>query len=214
MTLTRPSYTLGRIEAALRGCRRSAPDAGGAPLRTAAVYALFSERGGASSLTLIRRSDSVSQHKGEYAFPGGGIEPHDRDLHATALREVTEEIGVASGDVEPWGRLDGQMTVTSGYLIVPFTGRLAEGARLTPAPAEVAEIVQVPLSALADAANARTISRLVAADPAQLKARTRGDGQGSSCELRSYDAYAYNGRIIWGATARILAQVISVLNAA
>ena len=214
MTQTQPSLTLGRIEAALRGCGWSSPGPGVPPARTAAVYALFSERGGAPSVTIIRRSDSVSQHRGEYAFPGGGVEPHDSDLHATALREVTEELGVDPRDVEPWGRLDNQMTVTSGYLVVPFTGRLAEGARLNGAPAEVAEIVQVPVSSLADAANSRTISRLVAAEASRMAARAPGDGQGSSYELKTYDAYAYNGRIIWGATARILAQVISVLNAA
>jgi 8-oxo-dGTP pyrophosphatase MutT (NUDIX family) len=214
MTTVSYSLDLTAVEAVLRGRGRATrlPDYPAA--RTAAVYALFSEQAAGPVVTLIRRSDSVSQHRGEYAFPGGGVEPGDGGLHDTALREVTEELGVRKTDIDPWGELDPQVTVTSGYLVVPFTGRLVNRARFEPAAGEVAEVVHVPVISLIDPANERTITRLA---PPQAghdsPAHSHGTGN-AGLELRSYGAFAYNGRVIWGATARILFQVVSILRAA
>ena len=207
------TLTLAAVETAMRGRLRSSLVPETAMPRTAAVYALFADHGEGAAITLIRRSENVSQHRGEYAFPGGGVEPEDENLHATALREVIEELGVSGADVEPWGELNPELTVTSGYLVVPFTGRLSSRAKFNPERREVAEVVHIPLAALTDPAGARTISRLVPANgtPEQNGAR---DGRRGPLELRTYGAYAYNGRIIWGATARILAQVVSILKAA
>ncbi len=194
--------TLSRIEAALRGRKRSdAPRA--ALARTAAVYVLFSANGHEPAVTLIRRSERVSQHRGEYAFPGGGVEPADRTFHETALREVEEEIGISSSAIEPWGELEPETTVTSGFLVVPFTGRVPDAVSYYPAPDEVAEVIRVPVAALADLANQRSITRLL---PAPVP-----DRAGEPGETRRIHAYAYNGRVIWGATARILAQVVNLV---
>ncbi len=179
--------------------------------RSAAVYVLFSNTSGGPAVTLIRRSDTVGQHRGEYAFPGGGVEPTDRSLHDAALREVQEEIGVGAGAIEPWGGLRPEMTVTSGYLVVPFTGRLADGVRFTPAPEEVASIVSFPVATLVDPSSERTISRLSGPGSVTHSGDT-GARDGAGCA--TYTAYAYDGKVIWGATARILAQVISAVRAA
>jgi 8-oxo-dGTP pyrophosphatase MutT (NUDIX family) len=203
MTQRSDNFSMSAIEQALR----SRPGASARPARpaarTAAVYVLFSTQDEGPVMTLIRRSESVGQHRGEYAFPGGGVEPHDHTLHDTALREAQEELGVAASDIEPWGGLDAESTVTSGYLVVPFTGRLGSGARLSPAPAEVSEVVRVPVSCLADPASERVISRL-----------TASQGQARELQLSNYPAYAFDGRVIWGATARIIAQVVTILRAA
>ena len=209
MKKTLPPLDLASLERALRG-RRNLVAQGSVPVaKTAAVYVLFSRHEGAAAVTLIRRSDTVSQHRGEYAFPGGGVEPHDRNFHDTALREVHEELGVPADAIEPWGELSPEMTVTSGFLVVPFTGRLDESAPLSPAPDEVSEVVRVPVASLIDPLSERTISRL-AAQP------YTGDGLAANGGLmiKTHRAYAYDGRVIWGATARILAQVISAVQPA
>jgi 8-oxo-dGTP pyrophosphatase MutT (NUDIX family) len=199
MTVTHASeISLGRIEAALRGRKRS-DVLRTAPARTAAVYVLFSSEGNDPAVTLIRRSERVTQHRGEYAFPGGGVEPTDRSFHETALREVEEEIGISSSAIEPWGELEPETTVTSGFLVVPFTGRVPDAVTYYPAPEEVAEVIRVPVASLADAANRRSITRLLPASG------------GDAGDSRRIGAYAYNGRIIWGATARILAQVVDLV---
>ncbi|MSQ09061.1 MAG: CoA pyrophosphatase [Dehalococcoidia bacterium] len=207
------TVTLASVEKAMRGRTRPSGVPETTMPRIAAVYALFADYGDGATVTLIRRSEDVSQHRGEYAFPGGGVEPDDVNLHATALREVIEELGVNASDVEPWGELNPEMTVTSGYLIVPFTGRLASRAKFNPERREVAEVVHVPLAALVDPAGGRTISRLVPAIGTAEQDMAR-DGRRAALELKTYGAYAYNGRIIWGATARILAQMVSIMKAA
>ncbi len=194
------NFSMSAIEQALRSRVSASARPARPAAKTAAVYVLFSGQQDGPVMTLIRRSESVGQHRGEYAFPGGGVEPYDHTLHDTALREAQEELGVSASDIEPWGRLDPEATVTSGYLVVPFTGRLGLDARLSPAPAEVSEVVWVPLSCLVDPASERVISRLSAAQ--------------SGPQLSNYPAYVIDGRVIWGATARIIAQVVTILRAA
>ncbi len=203
MALPIPQTGLKSLERCLRGRKRTVRQYVAQPRRTAAVYVLFSGTEDDPVMTLIRRSGTVSQHRGEYAFPGGGVEASDGTVHDTALREVNEELGVSIDAIEPWGELESEMTVTSGYLVVPFTGRLDGSSEFNPAPAEVAEIVHVPFGALLDPTNERSITMLTSPTDAA------GD-----LEFKTYEAYAYEGRVIWGATARIIGQVVSLVRSA
>ncbi len=203
MTPPGPQLHIRTVEHVLRGLRRSPSGVQAAHTRTAAVYVLFSGIDTEPIVTLIRRAATLRQHQGEYAFPGGGVEAFDRSVHDAALREVKEELGVGTGKIEPWGELEPELTVSSGFLVVPFTGRLDDSAKLTPAPEEVAEVVRVPLACFVDPVNGRTITRLAAA--------VRPSDEP---EFRTIDAYAFEGRVIWGATARIIGQVVTHLRAA
>ena len=149
----------------------------------------------APSLVLMRRSMHVHNYKGHIAFPGGSREPEDASLEATAIRETVEELGVGAGDVDLWGELDTVATL-DGLPVTPYFGRLREDAELQPDPAEVGSILTIGVRELIDPSAERDETRLV-------------DGN-----LISRSSYSYNGNVVWGATARILAQLIPLARGA
>jgi 8-oxo-dGTP pyrophosphatase MutT (NUDIX family) len=132
---------------------------------------------------LTERSEEVNFHKGQVCFPGGTREPSDSSLLQTALREAEEEIGLRAQDVEILGEFDDSLTLTSDYIISPFVAFIPHPYPLKADGREIREIFSVPLSFLMDEANFKQ---------------------------DSYE-YVYDGHIIWGATARILKQLIDLL---
>ncbi|MBV9419726.1 MAG: CoA pyrophosphatase [Alphaproteobacteria bacterium] len=134
---------------------------------------------------LTQRTDHLSRHAGQVAFPGGRADPEDISLVETALRETQEETGIDPAFVTVAGYLDAYETGT-GYAILPVVGILSDGFALTPHEHEVAHIFEVPLSFLLDPANRVKQSR---------------EFQGRQ---RSFYSYTYNDRYIWGATAAML----------
>jgi 8-oxo-dGTP pyrophosphatase MutT (NUDIX family) len=134
---------------------------------------------------LTQRTDTLSRHPGQVAFPGGRQEPNDISLVETALRETQEETGIEPAFVTVAGFLDAYETGT-GFAILPVVGFLSEGFALAPQASEVAAIFEVPLRFLLDPANRVKQSR---------------EFQGT---MRSFYAFTYEGRTIWGATAAML----------
>lgn len=171
-----------RLGDSLRG-RRKRKITDRAVRRSAVLIPLLQEHGQYHVL-LTKRSDEVEFHKGEVCLPGGRCEPDDTSLLRTALRETEEEIGLDPEDVEILGELDDILTLGSNYVISPFVGYVPHPRPLKADPREIQEIITVPVSFLLDDANFRE------------------------------DAYAYEyeGRVIWGATARILRQLVEVLS--
>jgi len=97
-----------------------------------------------------RRSDRLSSHRGQVAFPGGRFDRRDSNLVATALRETHEEVGIAPHSVDVLGGFEGRETRSSEIFVAPFVGLVREPFELRPDPKEVAEIFEVPLAALDD----------------------------------------------------------------
>ena len=155
--------------------------------RTATV--LLALRDGAQSLVFTVRTDDLSSHAGQVAFPGGGADPGDADAVATALRESREEIGLDPADVVPLGYLDNFETI-SGYRITPVVARIAGQARLKASPDEVAEVFEVPLAFFLDPANLRRYTM-----------EFRG-------HRREMVEFVHGGHRIWGATAAILLNLL------
>ena len=125
---------------------------GGGGLRREAAVLLPVYRDGAGELRLVLvRRGAGGRHGGQLALPGGGREPGDADLAATALREAEEEIGLPRAAVTVVAALPPVHTRTTGYRVHPFVGRLAERpARWRPQPGEIDGVVDVSVAELAD----------------------------------------------------------------
>ena len=161
----------------------------------AAVLIPIVERPEGFTILFTQRTADLKSHAGQISFPGGRIEPADRDAAAGALRETTEEIGLAESFIEVLGRLDPYVTVT-GYEITPVVGAVTPPFTLKPDPVEVADIFEVPLAFLLDPANHQRHSRVI-----------------SEGVARAYYAIPYGDRYIWGATAGMLINLYEVLMA-
>jgi 8-oxo-dGTP pyrophosphatase MutT (NUDIX family) len=163
----------------------------GAPMPAAVLVAILDGSSG-PGLLLTRRHDALAQHPGQVAFPGGAEELGDTNPEATALREAEEEVALARARVQVLGRLPRYPT-TTGYLVTPIVGYVADPPRLIAQADEVAAIFIVPLPVLLDPA--RWLDR-----PLQL-----GDERMAHRELH------WRGQRIWGATAGMLQLLLPPL---
>jgi 8-oxo-dGTP pyrophosphatase MutT (NUDIX family) len=166
-------------------------------LNAAAVLVPLFNDGKEYRLLLTQRSSNVLQHKGQISFPGGKPQKADSSLLETALRESWEEIGLDPKDVEIVGELDDTPTTTTGFLISPFVALIPYPYKFIRNHLEIADILDIPLSALMDKSCF------------EKKYVTDDDGK----TLAAY-SYEYNGRIIWGATANIIKQLLDSLQSA
>ena len=153
--------------------------------RAAAVLVPIVDRGATAGVILTTRSSALRKHAGQVAFPGGSIDPTDASPEAAALRESFEEIGLEAGYVETVGRLP-RYSTTTGFKITPVLAIVRPGFVLTPNPDEVADVFEVPLDFLMDAANHISESRV---------------WQGRE---RHYYVMPFGDRHIWGITAGII----------
>ncbi len=118
-----------------------------AALRAAAVaVVLLPDDEGAACFALTRRASRLRSHRGQWALPGGRLD-QDESAEQAALRELSEEVGLALGSDSVLGRLDDYPT-RSGYVITPVVIWGGEDCHLTPNPQEVAAVYRVPLSEL------------------------------------------------------------------
>jgi 8-oxo-dGTP pyrophosphatase MutT (NUDIX family) len=166
-----------------------------APDRTpAAVLVPFFEQNGDLYLLFTKRTGHLQHHSGEICFPGGSREAVDRDLQATALRELEEEIAVSPQFVEVLGRLDDIKTVSSLFVVAPFVGFLKPNAPIAPNETEVEEILQIPFQHFFDPSIFREEPRMV--------------------DRRKIPVYYYQweSHTIWGLTARILKTLMEILH--
>jgi 8-oxo-dGTP pyrophosphatase MutT (NUDIX family) len=152
----------------------------------AVLVALFVDRGELHGV-LTRRREDLRRHAGEISFPGGRHDETDADLLVTALREAQEEIGLAPEAVQVVGALQPTPTIATGYRVYPFVGLIEPGQAWELSPREVAEVLELPLAKLLAGYSRRRLLR-------------RG------IPIRT-DTYVLDGNLIWGATARILADL-------
>lgn len=165
----------------------------GEGLVTAAVLVPLFAKEGETHVLLTKRSDLVEHHKGEISFPGGKLDPTDRDLCACALRETEEEVGIEPNDVRIVGELDDFYTVATNFLVVPFVGVIPYPYTFRLSCREISSLLAVPLK--------------IFFDP-ERRTEEIWTIRGQSVEVVSY---RWKGHNIWGATARILKHFTEVL---
>jgi 8-oxo-dGTP pyrophosphatase MutT (NUDIX family) len=145
-------------------------------------------------LVFTERRADLRRHAGEISFPGGRKDDADADLATTALREAEEEIGLDPAVVELGEELPTTGTFVTGYRIHPFVGRIPHPGELdlAPNPSEVETVLTFSLDVLREGYEMRRLIR-----------------RGVPIHTPTY---AVEGQMIWGATARILGDLIDRLD--
>ncbi len=165
--------------------------------RHAAVLMPLVFDGGEPRVILTRRTEDLSTHKGQVAYPGGRMEPEDQgDVIQTALRESHEEVGLAPDSVQVLGLLDDFPTVSDKVAVTPIVGLLTQTPELTPDPREVARIFEIPLELLCQQ------------DSWEQKQVERNG--------RKWPMYYchYDGEVLWGLSAYITLHCLELLDRA
>jgi len=159
--------------------------------RDAGVLIPIIERDGGDFLLFTKRSDELGKHPGQMSFPGGGREPADADIEATALREAHEEIGLDPSEVDVVTRIDDIRTITE-YAVTPVVARIPDRT-YAPDEREVAEVVVVAVADLLD--------------PDNYEVERREHPEYGEVVVHYFHVDDYT---IWGATARILVQFLEL----
>jgi 8-oxo-dGTP pyrophosphatase MutT (NUDIX family) len=160
------------------------PGGAGGPAGAGEPHILFS-----------KKSDAVPHHKGQFAFPGGIVEPRDGSRIETALREAWEEIRLPADAVEVLGLLDDTETRATQFVITPVVGIVTRPVAFQPDGREIERVIEVPLRTLRDPGIFRT------------ELWERG---GEEHQVHFYDVSVED--VIWGATARILKQFLDIVD--
>ncbi|MBG82836.1 MAG: hypothetical protein CL791_05955 [Chloroflexi bacterium] len=186
--------TIQKLENALKSHSMTKHEVEGS--RTlAAVTVLFTMNNQELSVLMIKRAEALRNHSGQWAFPGGMIEDSDKSSMHAALRETNEELGIGSDDIDIWCQMP-KVDTSTGFEVFPYAGQVSESVNITPDSAEVADVVYVPVRVFVDQSSKRSITIL------------------KNGTTRIIDAYVYEGRVIWGASARIIANTINIVKEA
>ena len=163
----------------------------GSPLRHAAVLIPLFQDGDDLSVLFTKRTQKVEAHKGQISFPGGRIDEKDRSLLETALREAHEEVGIRQQDVTVLGRTDDVLTVASSYIVHPFVGVIPSSYSFVISRDEVERLITVPFRVFFETGSVMPVHS----------------------DARVYEslAYTYEGEVIWGATARIMDNLVRIV---
>jgi 8-oxo-dGTP pyrophosphatase MutT (NUDIX family) len=162
-------------------------------LHAAVLIPIFSVKG-EYRILFTKRSTQVKTHKGQISFPGGAVEEADQSLQETALREAYEEIGLLKEDVEILGQADAMTTVVSNFIVHPFVGSIPYPYDFTICSDEVDRIIEVPFRVFLEN------------DPKYRQNSAEFEGV-----TYPGSAFKYRGDVIWGATARILENLVEIL---
>jgi 8-oxo-dGTP pyrophosphatase MutT (NUDIX family) len=158
--------------------------------RAAALVPLLT-KDGAPHLLLTRRPLHMRRHAGQLSVPGGRIEAGEEPL-AAALRETAEEIGLPPERADVLGRLSETLVLQTAFRLTPWVASVPYPYPYVAAPGEVDEILHVPLARLLDAGVHRVEPREV---------------YGMKLDVHYFDV---GGDVLWGATARIVWELLGV----
>jgi 8-oxo-dGTP pyrophosphatase MutT (NUDIX family) len=150
---------------------------------------------GVHKVLFTKRTHKVEHHKGQFSFPGGATDDEDRSIEETVLRESYEEIGLAGENVALLGRIDEFFTRVSSFVVHPFVGLIPSTYEFIISEIEVERLIKVPWDTLI-MNNLENKKYTVASEGVAYQT----------------PAYEYNGDLIWGATAHMMDNLITILN--
>ncbi len=157
----------------------------------AVLVPLYVDAAGDLHAVFTKRREDMRRHAGEISFPGGRQDPEDPDLATTALREACEEIGLPPTHVEVIGALQPTPTIVTNYAIYPFVGLIEAGHAWELSPREVDRVLELKVADVRAGYGRRRLVR-------------RG------VPIRT-DTYTVGDELIWGATARIVGDLLDRL---
>jgi len=165
--------------------------------REAGVLALFYPRGSEWYIVLIERvsSNRNDRHGGQISFPGGKREVQDPTLKDTALREAEEEVGVSAQKVELLGELTELYIPVSNFKVQPHVGFVAHTPDFSPEVKEVQAVLEIPFDHFLNAANRKHIDLKIA----------------QNLTLRNVPYFDVLGKVVWGATAMMMSELLEIL---
>ncbi len=165
------------------------------PARPAAVLVPLLRFDREWHILFTRRTETLPEHSGQVAFPGGRCDPSDKNSEETALREAYEEIRIHPQDVKILGRLRTRLT-TSNYLVTPIVGVIPQPYKFSLANEEVSRVFTIPLAWLADPTNREVRPRIISP---RLK------------PLPVIYFKPYGGEVLWGVSAQIVVDLLKAL---
>jgi 8-oxo-dGTP pyrophosphatase MutT (NUDIX family) len=163
------------------------------PRQSGVMLILYPDRN-ETHVPMIVRNVYKGVHSGQVGLPGGKLEKHDRDIMHTAIRETEEEISVKITEDQVIGRLSELFVSVSNYIVHPFVAWLDEKPGLIPEESEVQGILEVPLSHLMDSTN--------------VEERAIRTNSGFSIKA---PGIPIEDRFLWGATAMMISEFLTVL---
>ena len=190
-----PASDRGAVAAALREVLLDPAEAASLDVHgridAAVLVPLYLDAEGALTAVLTKRREDLRRHAGEISFPGGRQDDDEDDLRVTALREAEEEIGLDRDAVELVGALQPTPTIATNYAVYPFVGLIEPGHAWTPSAGEVAAVLELRLADLQAGYHRKRLLR-------------RG------VPFRT-DVYVVGEHLVWGATARMLTDLLTRL---
>ena len=165
--------------------------------KKSAVMMLAYPKNGEAHIVLIKRNTYPGMHSAQISFPGGKEEPEDKDFMATALRETFEEVGIAQSEIEVVMPFSEIYIPPSNFLVYPFLGIMNVSPVFAPNPAEVSQIIEMPLSVFLDEST-------VVDMPMQT----------SYSQHIMVPSFMIDGNIVWGATAMKLSELKETIKTA
>ena len=158
------------------------------------------------------RSMSLRRQPGEICFPGGKVDPDDLDQQQCAIRETSEELGINKEDIADVIPLD-YMLLSTHNIIYPFIGTITKPKQINPNLSEVGEVFTVPLSYFRKTKPRihKINFQIVPEEGFPFDLIVGGENyQWQQRAIEEY-FYQYDGKVIWGLTARILVHFMDLL---
>jgi len=165
--------------------------------KDASVLILLYPKNNEPHIVLIKRTsrNKNDRHAGQISLPGGAYDKTDRDFEMTAIREAHEEIGVSMEDVHILGQLTDLMIPVSNFMMHVFVGYSNITPQFVPEVAEVAAIIEVPLTHLQNPNTKKTTDLTT---PMKWK-------------LTDVPYFDIDGHVLWGATAMVLNEFLTMI---